>query len=96
MTQMSFSDAEYAGKRKQTRRERFLAEMEQVVPWAGLLSLIEPYSPKAGNGRPPYPLETMLRIHLLQNWFALSDPVMEEALYAASAAVGISLGGEGV
>lgn len=81
MTQMSFSDAEYAGKRKQTRRERFLVEMEQVVPWAGLLALIEPFYPKAGNGRSPYPLETMLRIHLLQNWFALSDPAMEEALY---------------
>ena len=81
MTQMSFSDAEYAGKRKQTRLERFLEEMEQVVPWAGLLALIEPFYPKAGNGRPPYPLETMLRIHLLQNWFVLSDPAMEEALY---------------
>ncbi len=81
MTQMSFSDAEYAGKRKQTRRERFLAEMEQVVPWAGLLEMIEPFYPKAGNGRPPYPLETMLRNHLLQNWFAPSDPAMEEALY---------------
>jgi IS5 family transposase len=66
MTQMSFSDVEYAGKRKQTRRERFLAEMEQVVPWTGLLELIEPFYPKAGNGRPPYPLETMLRIHLLE------------------------------
>jgi IS5 family transposase len=65
MTQMSFSDAEYAGKRKQTRRERFLAEMEQVVPWTGLLALIEPFYPKAGNGRPPYPLETLLRIRLL-------------------------------
>lgn len=81
MTQMSFSDVEYAGKRKQTRRERFLAEMEQVVPWAGLLALIELFYPKAGNGRRPYPLESMLRIHLLQNWFALSDPAMEEALY---------------
>ncbi|TRO41701.1 IS5 family transposase [Pseudomonas sp. ALS1131] len=81
MTQMSFSDVEYAGKRKQTRRELFLAEMEQVVPWAGLLALIEPFYPKAGNGRRPYPLESMLRIHLLQNWFALSDPTMEEALY---------------
>ncbi len=49
MTQMSFSDAEYAGKRKQTRRERFLAEMEQVVPRAGLLEMIEPFYPKAGN-----------------------------------------------
>ncbi|CAM3094330.1 Transposase InsH N-terminal domain-containing protein [Pseudomonas plecoglossicida] len=81
MSQMSFSDFEYAGKRKQTRRERFLAEMDQVVPWSGLLTLIKPYYPKAGGGRKPYPLETMLRIHLLQNWFSLSDPAMEEALY---------------
>ena len=81
MSQMSFSDFEYAGKRKQTRRERFLAEMEQVVPWSGLVVLIEPHSPKAGGGRKPYPLETMLRVHLLQNWFSLSDPAMEEALY---------------
>lgn len=81
MNQMSFSDFEYAGKRKQTRRERFLAEMDQVVPWTGLLDLIEPFYPKAGGGRKPYPLETMLRIHLLQNWFSLSDPAMEEALY---------------
>lgn len=81
MSQMSFSDFEYAGKRKQTRRERFLAEMDQVVPWTGLLCLIEPFYPKAGGGRKPYPLETMLRIHLLQNWFSLSDPAMEEALY---------------
>lgn len=54
MSQMSFSDFEYAGKRKQTRRER-LAEMEQVVPWSGLVALIEPHSPKAGGGRKPYP-----------------------------------------
>ena len=81
MSQMSFSDFEYAGKRKQTRRERFLAEMEQVVPWSGLIALIEPHYPKADGGRKPYPLETMLRIHLLQNWFSLSDPAMEEALY---------------
>lgn len=78
---MSFSDFEYAGQRKQTRRERFLAEMDQVVPWVGLVALIEPYYPKAGGGRKPYPLQTMLRIHLLQNWFSLSDPAMEEALY---------------
>ena len=54
MSQMSFSDFEYAGKRKQTRRERFLAEMDQVVLWAGLLGLIEPFYPKAGGGRKPY------------------------------------------
>ena len=81
MTQMSFSEAEYAGKRKQTRREIFLAEMEQVVPWSALLALIEPVYPKAGCGRQPYPLQTMLRVHLLQNWFGYSDPAMEEALY---------------
>ena len=81
MSQMSFGDAEYAGKRKQTRREVFLAEMEGVVPWKSLLNLIEPLYPIAGRGRQPYPLETMLRVHLMQNWFALSDPAMEEALY---------------
>jgi transposase, IS5 family len=81
MSQISFGDAEYAGKRKQTRRELFLAEMEQVVPWKVLLKLIEPFYPLAGRGRHPYPLETMLRVHLMQNWFGLSDPAMEEALY---------------
>ena len=81
MKQLSFSDAEYAGKRKRTRREVFLAEMDRVVPWARLVSLIEPVYPKPGNGRRPYPLETMLRIHFMQQWFSLSDPAMEEALY---------------
>ena len=81
MSQISFSDAEYAGKRKKTRREVFLEEMEQVVPWKSLLGLIEPHYPVAGRGRRPYPLESMLRVHLMQNWFALSDPAMEEALY---------------
>ena len=81
MSQISFGDAEYAGKRKKTRREVFLAEMEQVVPWKALLDLIEPFYPVAGRGRQPYPLESMLRVHLMQNWFALSDPAMEEALY---------------
>jgi IS5 family transposase len=78
---MSFGDAEYRGKRKQTRREVFLAEMEHVVPWDSLLGLIEPFYPVAGRGRHPYPIATMLRVHLLQNWFGLSDPAMEEALY---------------
>ena len=81
MDQISFADAEYAGKRKKTRREVFLEEMELVVPWQGLLKLIEPHYPTAGRGRRPYPLESMLRVHLMQNWFALSDPAMEEALY---------------
>ena len=81
MTQLTFGDLEYAGKRKRTRREIFLAEMEQVVPWQELLALIQPHYPKAGRGRRPYPITSMLRIHLMQNWFGLSDPGMEEALY---------------
>jgi IS5 family transposase len=81
MSQISFSDAEYAGKRKKTRREVFLEEMEAVVPWKALLGLIEPHYPMSGRGRRPYPLASMLRVHLMQNWFALSDPAMEEALY---------------
>lgn len=81
MSQLSFSDAEYAGKRKKTGREVFLEEMEQVVPWKALLKVFEPFYPVAVRGRRPYPLEAMLRVHLMQNWFALSDPAMEEALY---------------
>jgi IS5 family transposase len=81
MSQISFSDAEQAGKRKKTRREVFLAEMELVVPWKDLLKVIEPHDPVAGRGRRPYAPEAMLRVHLMQNWFALSDPGMEEALY---------------
>jgi IS5 family transposase len=80
--QLTFGDAEGLGKRKQTRREFFLGEMEQVVPWKSLLALIEPHYPTSGRrGRPPYALATMLRIHLLQQWYALSDPGMEEALH---------------
>ena len=80
--QLTFGDAEELGQRKRTRREVFLAEMNQVVPWPALLKLIEPHYPKLGRpGRQPYPLETMLRVHFLQQWYALSDPGMEEALY---------------
>ncbi|KQR13326.1 IS5 family transposase [Xanthomonas sp. Leaf148] len=80
--QLTFGDAEGLGKRKQTRREIFLAEMEQVVPWKALLAQIEPHYPRSGRvGRPPYSMETMLRIHLLQQWYALSGPGMEEALH---------------
>jgi IS5 family transposase len=78
---MSFGDAEFANKKKRTRREVFLSEMEEVVPWKGLVKLIEPFYCAAERGRRPYPLKTMLRIHLMQNWFGLSDPAMEEALY---------------
>lgn len=78
---MSFGDAEFASKKKRTRREVFLAEMEEVVPWKGLVKLIELFYCAAERGRRPYPLKTMLRIHLMQHWFGLSDPAMEEALY---------------
>ena len=81
MNRISFADAEYAGKREKTRREFFLEEMEQVVPWKALLKVIEPHYPVAGRGRRPYSLEVMPRVHLVQNWFALSDPAMEEELY---------------
>nr|WP_263145139.1 IS5 family transposase [Pseudomonas sp. RIT-PI-AD] len=81
MKQMTFADAEYAGKRKQTRKELFLIEMDQVVPWKGSIALIKPHYPKGESGRPSYPLMAMLRAHLMQNWFGYSDPAMEEALY---------------
>ncbi|GAC1436195.1 MAG: hypothetical protein NVSMB6_32520 [Burkholderiaceae bacterium] len=84
MAQLTFGDLDYGFKRKQTRREVFLGEMEQVVPWQSLLALIVPVYPKGskdGAGRPAYPIAPMLRIHLMQNWFGLSDPAMEEALY---------------
>ena len=81
MRQISFGDGEYLAKKKTTRREIFLGEMEQVVPWEKLLKIIEPHYPVAGRGRQPYPLQTMVRVHLMQNWFGLSDPAMEEALY---------------
>ena len=81
MKQMTFADAEYAGKHKQTRKELFLIEMDRVVPWKGLIALIEPHYPKGEGGRPAYPLMAMLRVHLMQNWFGYSDPAMEEALY---------------
>jgi transposase, IS5 family len=86
-----------AMKKKVTRREQFLAEMEAVVPWSRLLALIAPHYPKAGpkGGRPPMPLETMLRVYFLQNWYALSDPMAEETLYDSEAMrrfAGIELG----
>ncbi len=95
--QPAFPGLGHAMKKKQTRREKFLAEMETVVPWAQLLALIEPHYPKARpkGGRPPMPLETMLRIYFLQNWYALSDPMAEEMLYDSEAMrrfAGIELG----
>ena len=84
---------------KKTRRAAFLEEMEQVVPWAELCALIEPVYPKAGNGRQPVGVERMLRIYFLQQWFNLSDPAVEEALYDSAVMrqfAGIDLGSEPV
>ena len=81
MKQITFASIAYTHKKVTTKREAFLNEMERVVPWSRLLKLIEPYYPKAGNGRPPMPMETMLRIYFLQQWYSLSDPAAEEALY---------------
>ena len=66
---------------KRTRKQEFLAQMECVVPWAALVELIAPYYPEGKSGRPPFALETMLRVHFLQQWFSLSDPAMEEAFF---------------
>jgi transposase, IS5 family len=84
---------------KKTKRALFLEEMEQVVPWAKLCGLIEPHYPKGSNGRPPVGVERMLRIYFLQQWFNLSDPAVEEALYDSAVMrgfVGIDLGREPV
>ena len=80
--QLGFTDYEQADAKKRTRRERFLDEMEITVPWEAFLALIEPvyHKPSSKGGRPPIPLEVMLRIHLQQQWFTLSDPLMEEML----------------
>lgn len=83
MKQVSFTMTGYFDKGKKTKREQFLGEMEQVLPWARLLVLIEPHYPKGSpaGGRPPLPLERMFRIYCLQQWYNLSDPGAEEALY---------------
>lgn len=102
MKQMSFGEAEYSRKKKVTRRERFLAEMEQVVPWSRLLEALKPYYyPKAGKGagRPPVGLERMLRMYFLQQWFGLADEALEDAIYDSQALrnfMGINLGVESV
>lgn len=85
--------------RKPTRRDTFLASMEEIVPWAALCEVIEPHYPKAGNGRPPIGLERMLRMYFVQHWFNLADEACEEALLDSTALrrfVGIDLGRERV
>jgi len=81
MKQMTFASAAYHHKGKVTRREHFLTEMDAVIPWEPIKALIEPHYPKAGNGTQPLPLERMLRIYFMQQWFNLSDPGAEDSLY---------------
>jgi IS5 family transposase len=90
MKQMTFASAAWQSKGKVTRRERFLAEMDAVVPWEPIQALIEPHYPKAGNGTQPMPLERMLRIYFMQQWFNLSDPAAEDALYDSHAMRGFA------
>ncbi len=97
MKQMTLAATGFERYGKTTRRAAFLAEMERVVPWTALCSMIEPVYPKPGNGRPPVGVERMLRMYFLQHWFNLSDPGVEEALYNSLTMrqfVGIDLGRE--
>jgi transposase, IS5 family len=97
--QLSFAQAEYAGKKKTTKREKFLGEMEQVVPWASLVAVIAPHYPSGRRGRPPMGIERMLRIYFLQQWYALADEALEDAIYDSQALrtfAGIDLSVEGV
>ena len=88
--QPSFSQAEFAGKKKITRREKFLARMEGLIPWAKLLAVIEPHYPKGERGRPPVGLERMLRVYFLQQWYGLADEALEDALYDSQALRGFA------
>jgi IS5 family transposase len=81
MSQTTFASLAYSSKKKITRRERFLNEMELVVPWKELEAVVSPQYPDIGNGRPPIGLRRMLKIYFMQQWFNLSDPGMEDALY---------------
>ena len=97
--QPSFSQAEVATKKKITRREKFLARMEALIPWTKLLAVIEPFYPKGERGRPPVGLERMLRVYFLQQWHGLADEALEDALYDSQAMQGfarIDLAAEGV
>ena len=81
MEQATFSELEHDSKKRRTRREVFLEKMDRLVPWERLEKRIEPFYPKAGRGRRPYPLGTMLRVHCVQLFYNLSDPGMEDLLY---------------
>ncbi len=83
MGQLTFAELEYDRKKRRTRRELFLERMEQLIPWERLEGRIEPFYPKAGCDRQPYPLGVMLRVHCVQLFYNLSDPGMEDLLYEA-------------
>jgi IS5 family transposase len=97
--QRSFAQTEFLAKKKMTRREKFLQEMERVVPWARLVALVEPHYPSGRRGRPPIGIERMLRVYFLQQWYGLADEALEDAIYDSQALrifVGIDLGTEAV
>ena len=79
--QLTFSEVEYQLKKRKTRREKFLEQMDSLIPWKRLEKKIARHYPKAGRGRRPYDLSTMLRVHCMQLFYNLSDPEMEDALY---------------
>ena len=83
--QGSFAEAEYRAKKKQTRRDKFLGEMNAVVPWSRLVERLGPLYPKGERGRPPIPLERMLRVYFVQQWYGLADEALEDALYDSQA-----------
>jgi transposase, IS5 family len=99
--QLSFGSLDFAAKKKRTKREVFLADMARIVPWAKLEAVIEPHYPRLGpqGGRRPFPLRVMLRIYCLQQWYNLSDPGAEEALYdiqSMRAFTGLDLGSDAI
>ena len=81
MEQLSFADLEYARKRRRTKREKFLAEMDRLIPWDDFVERIKPVYYRKRKGRPPRDPETMLRMYLLQTWYRLSDDALEDAVY---------------
>ena len=97
--QTSFASFEYASKGRITRREKFLGEMQKIVPWRSLLAVVEPHYPKGERGRPPIGCLRMLRLYFLQQWYSLADEALEDSLYDITSLrefVGIDLGREAI
>ena len=97
--QTSFAVSEWSQKKKKTKREKFLSQMEELVPWTRLVGLIKPHYPSGRRGRPPMGIEKMLRVYFLQQWYGLADEALEDAIYDSQAMrlfVGIDLSQEGV